>query len=36
MPLAFVNLQIDYYQSVVVLRRSNIGLKVWLLFDAVI
>jgi hypothetical protein len=36
MPLSFVDLQIDYYQSVVVLRRSNIGLKVWLLFDAVI
>ena len=36
MPLSFVDLNIDYYQSVVVIRRSNIGIKVWLLFDNVI
>jgi hypothetical protein len=28
MPLSFVDLQIDYYQSVVIIRRSNIGVKV--------
>jgi hypothetical protein len=33
MPLSSFDLDLDYYQSVVVLRRSNIGIKVWLLFD---
>ena len=36
MPLSTMDLHIDYYQSFVVLRRSNIGVKVWLLFDEVL
>jgi hypothetical protein len=33
MPLSTVNLHIEYVQSHVVIRRSNIGIKVWLLFE---
>jgi len=33
MPLSTVNLHIEYVQSHVVLRRSTIGIKVWLLLD---
>jgi hypothetical protein len=36
MPLSTMDLSIDYYQSVAVIRRSNIGIKVWLLFDDVL
>lgn len=33
MPLSTMNLQIEYVQSYAVIRRSNIGIKVWILFD---
>jgi hypothetical protein len=36
MPLSTMHLQIEYVQSYVVLRRSNIGIKVWLLFEEVL
>jgi len=36
MPLSTMHLHIDYYQSFAVLRRSNIGIKVWLLFEEVL
>lgn len=36
MPLSTMDLSIDYYQSFAVIRRSNIGVKVWLLFDNVV
>lgn len=36
MPLSTMHLQIEYVQSYVVLRRSNIGIKVWVLFDEVL
>jgi hypothetical protein len=36
MPLSTLDLHIDYYQSFAVLRRSNIGIKVWLLFSEVL
>jgi hypothetical protein len=34
MPLSTMHLDIDYYQSHVVLHSTGIGIKVWLLFDS--
>jgi ribosomal protein S3 len=34
MPLQQLKYQIDYYQTFIVLKRSTIGLKVWILLES--